>query len=492
MQKTREEIPEEFKWDLSKLFVSDEAWQKDFDSLKSCVDRINELQGKLDHSAENLAEVIKRRDELSRVKDRVRTYASCNSDQDTGNAKYLAMVDKIDTESAKLLAAVSWIEPEVFAMGEEKTAQFCKAPVMAPYLRYIEVLLRDKPHTLSKSEEALIAGAEDALSTASNVYKVLANADLKFPVVKNDKGEDQEITQSNYVTLLMSKNRDLRREVFTSYFKVHEGMRNTLAMCLSGNVKMQVYKAHIRHFKSALCASLHNDNVGQEVYDSLIEAVHESLPAFFEYVTLRRKCLGLEYLDMYDNYVPIVPNFHLEVPYSQGREWVLEALRPLGDEYCAVVKRAFTERWIDVYENKGKQSGAYSGGCYDSPPFILSNYTGTLDSVFTLAHEMGHSMHTHLSKSHQTHLYSEYRIFVAEVASTVNEALLFHYLVNKTTDEKFIAYLLNQKCDDFKSTVFRQTMFAEFEKVPFLLRDVTVTSSAAHPRARRTRRSTHR
>eukprot|EP01106_Pelomyxa_sp_JSP_P000656 TRINITY_DN1098_c0_g1_i1.p1 TRINITY_DN1098_c0_g1~~TRINITY_DN1098_c0_g1_i1.p1 ORF type:complete len:471 (+),score=141.42 TRINITY_DN1098_c0_g1_i1:147-1415(+) len=288
---------------------------------------------------------------------------------------------------------------------------------------------------------------------------------MEFPIIKNEQGVDQQITHGNFIKLLESTDRGVRKRTFEGLYTTYRSLRNTIASCLNGFMKGQCFTATSRKFPSTLASSLHNDNVPVQVYDSLIEAVHQSLPVFYEYVHLRRTCLGLDVLDMYDQYVHLIPDFKLEVSFEQGSEWIREALKPLGPAYMSVVNQALTQRWIDVYENKGKRSGGYSGGCYDSPPYILINFVNTLDSVFVLVHEMGHSMHSYLSNKTQPHIYAEYKIFVAEVASTVNELLLFAYLTRVSTDKKLLAYLLNHRCDDFKGTVFRQTMFAEFEKM---------------------------
>ncbi|KAH3757566.1 oligoendopeptidase F [Pelomyxa schiedti] len=463
--KTRAEIEERWKWDLTPMFPNDEAWEVALLDLKTLLPAINELKGKLAVSVDNLVRVFELDDNLTRAMEKVLTYASLRSDEDTGNSQALAMKEKAESEKSKLCAATAWILPEIMKIPEEKIREFSVSPAMQPYKRALEVILRNKPHILTEDEERLLALADDTLDSSHTIYTLLTCADMKFPTIVNDNGETQQVTHGNFITLMQSQKRAVRKETFTALYTIYEKFRNTVAACLNATVKKDVFQATARHHPSALRASLHSDVVQQEVYDSLIEAMHRSLPAFYEYVHLKKTCLKLDAIDMYDIYVQIVPDFKMEVSFEQSVLWVKEALRPLGPNYCSIVDRAFNERWIDVYENVGKKSGAYSGGCFDSPPYMLLNHQPDLDSAFTLIHEMGHSMHTFLSNSHQTHLYAEYKIFVAEVASTVNELLLFTHLMKTSTDKKLKAYLLNHRCDDFRTTVFRQTMFAEYEKL---------------------------
>ncbi len=461
----RKDIPEEFKWDLNGLFPSEEEWEAAFASVDSLIDPQLTLKGKLAESPDNLAECIRTEDELSRKLDKVYTYAHLKADEDTANTKYMAMQDRVKKKYIDLSAKLAWIKPEILAMDEDKLNAFRDADVMEPYRRALDLIIRDKPHTLNQSEERLLVMAAEPLDTASRTFGLLNNADLKFPKISDADGNEVELTHGNYIRFLESKKREVRKGAFTVMYETYSGLKNTLSSTLSGNINKQIFYSRARNHESALKASLHADNVSQDVYDSLIEAVHRGFPMFFDYVALRKKCLGLDTLDMYDQYVPIVPDFDMEVPYEQACEWVRESVKPLGDEYCEAYAKAFNERWIDVYENRGKRSGAYSSGCYDSNPYILMNYQGNLNSVFTLAHEMGHSLHSYFSAKCQPHIYSQYRIFVAEVASTVNEALLSDYLMKNSDSDQLKAFLLNEKCDSFKGTVYRQTMFAEFEKI---------------------------
>jgi len=463
--KSRNEIPEEMTWDLTPLYTSDDEWEKAFETFKTAENDLLKLKGKLADSAVNLATVLRLSDDVDRELSKLYVYVHLKADEDTADTTYMGMLDRIRARSVQISAALSWIEPELFAVSEKKITVFMKEDVMSPYLWAMELILRKKKHILSEGEEKILRLASEPLSTPSKTFGLLHNADMRFPEIGDEDGTQVELTHGNYVKFLENRNREIRKNAFHGMYNTYGKLRNTLASLLDGNIKRHVFNAKVRNFDSALKAALFGDNVDQEVYDNLTSTVHEYLPVFYKYVDLRRKMLNLEQLDMYDLYVPIVPKIKVEVTYEQASQWVTNALRPLGDEYVKIVQQAFTKRWIDVLECRGKRSGAYSSGCYDSFPYILLNYQGTLDHVFTLAHELGHSMHSFLSHQSQPHIYSQYAIFVAEVASTTNESLLHHYLMNTTDDPKLKAYLLNHLCDGFKGTVFRQTMFAEFEKM---------------------------
>jgi len=326
--------------------------------------------------------------------------------------------------------------------------------------------LRDKPHTLSAAEERLLGMASDVLGSAGKIFSTLNDADLTFPVVKDENGKRKPLTHGNYINFLESPDRAVRKKAFTALYQTYKKFRNTFSATLYGDVKTHVYSAKIRNYPSALAASLHDDNIPEAVYNNLIGTVHQHLPKLFKYFGIRAKALGLKELDMYDLHCPLVPDYRMEIPWDQACKWVKEALKPLGEDYCAKLDQAFKKRWIDVLECKGKRSGAYSSGCYDSAPYILMNYTGTLSEVFTLAHELGHSMHSWYSNHTQDYHYADYSIFVAEIASTTNELLLHDYLLkNCAKDRNFKLYLLSHHADQFRGTIYRQTMFAEFEKM---------------------------
>ena len=462
---------DEFKWDLSLIFKTKEDFEKELASVKPMLPALNEFRGKLaDESGESLAKFFELSYAMERKLDRLGTYAGHLYDQDMRDAEARSMKDRVTSVAVEMSSETSWMAPEVMAIPDATLAKIRAAECMRPYVRALEMLLHVKPHTLSESEEKIMSLADDALLCAYKTFGSLSNADMKFPMVKAADGKEEvELTHGNFIQLMRSFDRDVRRGAFEAMYDTYEKVKNTMTSLIDGQVRSQVFNARARHYGSALEASLFADCVPVDVYNSLIDAVHESFPAYYKYVALRKRCLGLEgALDMYDQYVPIVADFNPTVPYEQAQQWVREAVKPLGAAYCKMIEEALTSKWIDVYENRGKRSGAYSGGCYDSAPYVLLNYSGTVSSAFTLAHELGHSMHTQLSKINQPYQYANYKIFVAEVASTVNECLLFEYLMKKARDEhdtKMQAFLLNQKCDDFKATVFRQVMFAEFEKL---------------------------
>ncbi|MCJ8329347.1 MAG: oligoendopeptidase F [Lentisphaeria bacterium] len=463
--KERSEIDDKDKWDLSDLFQNDADWEIAFSGIDEFLAPLQKLKGTLGNSAEILADCIKLDDQLDRELGRIHTYAHLKSDENTADAHYMGMQDRIRSLYSQASAELSWIRPEILSIDESILTGFLETDILLEYKRAIELILRNKAHTLSPPEENLLSLVSEPLSVSSKTFSLLNNADLEFPIVKNDQGEQQRLTHGNYVLFLESKNRDTRQMAFNTMYDTYGKLKNTLAATLDGNVKKNIFYAKARKHESALKASLFADNVEQSVYDGLISAVGNHLDSFYKYVDLRKRCIAVDDLDMYDIYVPIVPEFDLHVPYEQACDWVRESVKPLGEHYLAIIDKAFSDNWIDVYENKGKRSGAYSSGSYDSNPYVLMNYQPNLNSVFTLAHELGHSLHSYLSVQNQAHIYSQYKIFVAEVASTTNEGLLFDYLMKTTDDPKLKAYLLNHKCDEIKGTIFRQTMFAEFEKL---------------------------
>ncbi|MDU7904253.1 MAG: oligoendopeptidase F, partial [Peptostreptococcaceae bacterium] len=333
------------------------------------------------------------------------------------------------------------------------------------YKKHLDEILRDKPHTLTEKEEEILAAASDLSGIAENVYEMFSFADLKFPEIKDEKGETVQITHGNYSSFLKSKDKRVRKDAFDAVYSTYDEYKNTFASTLYGGIKSEIFYAKMRNFKSAIEGSLFQDDISVDVYNNLIDAVDESLDTLNKYVDLRKKYLGIDEMHMYDLYVPITSNFDMKVTYEEAQEIILKALKPLGEEYLSVVKKAFDERWIDVYENEGKQGGAYSWGSYDSSPYILMSYKDDLNSLFTLIHELGHSMHSYYSRSNQEYLYSSYKIFVAEVASTLNELLLVNYLLENSKSKEERMYLLNYYLEQFRTTVYRQTMFAEFEKI---------------------------
>lgn len=461
----RKDVPLEMTWDLESLYSSLDDWEADFAKLDSQLADFISFKGRLGESAAVLCETLKKDDALDRLSEKVYVFSHLRSDEDTGNSENQARLERIESKLSEMEGETAWLEPELVALPEDVFEKYLVAPELAFYKRTLEDVKRTRSHTLSASEERVLGMLSDTLSTPYKTFSLFSNADLKFPVVKDSKGEKKQLTHGNYIKFLEEPDRKVRKAAFSAMYNTYEKYRNTLATTLSGTVKAHAVNAKLRKYPSALGASLDSDNVPQSVFDNLIKTVRNKLPALFRYFELRSKALGLKKLDMFDMYNPLVPESNVEISWDDACKWVLEACEPMGDEYCSVLASAFKSRWIDVLENKGKKSGAYSGGCYDSFPYILMNFNGTLNSVFTLAHELGHSMHSWHSNKHQEFHYADYSIFVAEVASTTNELLLFEYLMKKNTDKAFRNYLMNHLADEIRGTVYRQTMFSEFEKL---------------------------
>ncbi len=459
------ELPVEMTWDLSVIYNDQKIWEEDFAKLDVLLASAASFKGRLGEGPEVLAEAFKASDELDRLAEKLYVFSHLQSDQDTSISANRALVDRVSARFADISGELSWFEPELLALSDEKLKAYLTAPELKFYNRTLTEIMRDKPHTLSDKEERLLGMASDVFSASSNTFSLFNNADLKFPKIKDEEGTEIELTHGNYINFMESADRDIRRNAFETMYDTYNKFRNTLSSTLQGNVKLHTYSAKIRNYPSALEASLHSDNVPVSVYDNLILAVRNNFPPLFKYFKVRGRKMGLDKIDMYDIYNPLVPECKREVTWDQACEWVREALKPLGEDYCAKLDNAFKQRWIDVHECKGKRSGAYSSGCYDSYPYVLLNFTGTLSDVFTLAHELGHSMHSFYSNATQDYHYADYRIFVAEVASTTNELLLHNYLMKHCDDKNFKLYLLNHHADQFRGTIYRQTMFAEFEKM---------------------------
>lgn len=459
---SRAELPEEQTWDLTPLYSSAQAWEKDFKKLKGMVRKFNQYKGKLS-DPQMLYEAFRASDELSLLMDQLFTFASLRSDEDTGNSANRARMDRISATASEIGGETAWFEPELTALPEDQFKQLLKAPVLKFYRRTLKEIGRDRKHTLSEAEERVLELSGEAFQTPEKAFSILNDADLVFPLIKNEAGEEVRLSQGNYISFLESGNREVRRDAFKGIYSVYAGFRNTFAVLMDSEVRNHVVDARMRNYKSALCSSLSEDNIPEKVYRSLISAVHENLAPLHRYFSFRAKKLGLEKLNMYDIICPLVPEAARKIPWEEAREMVQNALQPLGKDYGTVLKRAFEERWIDIPECKGKRSGAYSGGCYGKPPYLLLNHSGTLDSVFTLAHELGHSMHSYYSNSSNEYHYAGYKIFVAEVASTTNEILLQQYLLSRAKSKQEKAYLVNHLVDTFRGTLYRQTMFAEFE-----------------------------
>lgn len=461
----RSKIEEKFKWQIEKMYESKEAVEKDIQQVKELISKTKEYKGKLGDSWENLYEALNVSEKVSQILQNLYVYTHMKQHEDTRINKNQALATKTDMLSTELSMATSYLVPELLSIDDEKLKEFLKNEKLDFYKKHIEDILREKPHTLNEKEEEILAATADLSGIAENVYDMLSFADLEFPEIEDEEANKVKLTQSNYSLFLKSKNPKVRKEAFEATYLVYGKYKNTFASTLYGGIKSEIFYAKIRKYESALQSSLFQDDISVDVYNNLISAIDENLDALNKYINLRKKFLGLNELHMYDLYVPLTDKFDMKITYEEAQEIILKALSPLGDEYLSLIKRAFDERWIDVYENEGKQGGAYSWGSYDSNPYILMNYNDDLNSLFTLIHELGHSMHSYYSKHNQPYLYSSYKIFVAEVASTLNELLLINYLLENSKSKEEKIYLLNYYLEQFRTTVYRQTMFGEFEKL---------------------------
>jgi oligoendopeptidase F len=462
----RSEVAEADTWDLSRLFTSDAAWEAAFAEWERMIDGYARFRGRLADGPDALAECLNFDNAFNRLGDRAQTYASLKESEDTANGTYQAMKGRVLSAASRAAQAASYIRPEILAIPDERMAAFLRATDLAEHRLTLERLLRYKPHTLTASEERLLAMQLEMAQTAQQAFGQLTNADMTFGDIELTPGRRIPLTHASFLTCLESRDRDVRRNAFHQYYAVFAGHAHTLAATLTGSVHRDVYYARARHYPSAREMALFPDRVPVAVYDNLIAAVRARRPAVYRYFQVRRRALGLPDIHHYDTYVPIVGGLQTRRPWGKAVDLVLDALRPLGGEYGSVLAGGLRGRWSDRYENKGKRSGAFSSGCYDSDPYILMNYQDeVLDHVFTLAHEAGHSMHTWFSTHTQPYQYADYAIFVAEVASTFNEQLLTRRLLERAKSDRERAYYLNREIDSVRATVVRQTMFAEFETV---------------------------
>lgn len=461
---SRSEMKVEETWHLEDIFSTDEAWEEEFQQIKALVPDMGKHQGKLTDSAEALLEALKSQDELTERLGKLYTYAHMRYDQDTTDSFYQSFDDRAKTLYTQVASAMSYIVPEILAIEESKLASFIEENKdLQLYKHALEEINQQRPHVLSADKEALLAQATEVTGASSNTFGMLNNADLKFPTIKDEDGNEVEITHGRYIQFLESEDRSVRRNAFEAVYSTYGAFKNTFASTLSGAVKKDNFYAKMRNYESARQAALSRNNIPESVYDQLVETVNDHLHLLQRYTALRKKVLGLDELHMYDMYTPLIPDAKITVTYEEARKYVQDGLTPLGEEYTGILEEAFENRWVDVYENKGKRSGAYSSGAYGTNPYILMNWQDNINNLFTLAHELGHSVHSYYTRKNQPYVYGDYSIFVAEVASTCNEALLNHYLLKSTDDEQKRLYLLNNYLEGFRGTVFRQTMFAEFE-----------------------------
>ena len=459
----RSQIAEQDKWAIHDIYATDELWEADLQKAKDLIPVISGYAGKLGESAKTLLAFLKLTEEIEVLADALGNYATRRSDEDARVSKYQAMVGSLMSAFVALNAASSFSTPELMAISDETMERFyAECPELERYRRYLNDIRRRRAHVLSPAEEKLLAAAGEMANAPDTIYGMFSNADLTFPDAVDAEGNRHPLSQGTYISYMESSDRVLRRSAFENLYRTYGSYKNTIAAILAAQVKQLQFFADARKYGSAMEASLDVTNVPTEVYTNLIEAVHKNMDKMYRYVALRKKLLGVDELHMYDLYTPLVEGIDKKASIDEAKQTVYDALAPLGDGYRKILKEGFDNRWIDVYENAGKRSGAYSAGA-KVHPFVLLNYTGTLDSQFTLAHEMGHALHSYLSNRHQNPLDSEYVIFVAEVASTCNEALLMEYLLGRTTDRKERAYLINHFLEQFRTTLYRQTMFAEFE-----------------------------
>lgn len=461
---SRSEIKVEDTWKLEDIFASDDAWEKEFEEVKALIPQMEKFKGKLGESAQTLYDALQEQDELTMRVSKLYTYAHMRYDQDTTNSFYQGLNDRIKTLYTQIASALSYVTPEILSIEESKIKQYmAEHKELKLYAHALDEITRERPHILSESEEALLAQASEVLGSSSNTFGMLNNADLEFPSIKDENGEEVEITHGRYIRFLESSDRRVREEAFKAVYETYGKFKNTFASTLSGTVKKDNFSARVRHYNSARHSALSTNNIPEEVYDNLVKTVNDNLHLLHRYIDLRKKVLGIEELHMYDLYTPLVKDVKMEVTYEEAKDYILKGLKPLGEDYRNVLKEGFENRWVDVHENKGKRSGAYSSGTYGTNPYILMNWQDNVNNLFTLAHEFGHSVHSYYTRKTQPYPYGDYSIFVAEVASTCNEALLNDYLLKTIDDEKQRLYLLNHYLEGFRGTVFRQTMFAEFE-----------------------------
>lgn len=479
---TREEADARYKWAIEDLYKDDEDCKRDYELLKSRIPELTKFRGRLGESAEVLLSMQKLSDELNQLLEKVYVYANQRLHENTDNSTYQNLASQAQGLLVELSESLSFVEPELMELPDGIIETFLdENEELLVYRQYFENIIRQKKHVLPTEQEQLLAAMGEVAESPKDIFSMFNNADIRFPEITGEDGHPVQVTHGRYMSLMQSRNRQVRKDAFEAMYGVYGDWRNTLAAMYRANVKQEAFLAKAHKYTSDLEAALDGSHIPVKVYDQLIEAVHESMPLMYRYMKLRKKLLGVEELHMYDLYVPVIEQDHSEIPFEQAKKTVLEGLAPMGEEYLHLLREGFDHGWIDVYENQGKRTGAYSWGAYGTHPYVLLNYQGTLHDVFTLAHEMGHALHSWYSDEHQPYIYAGYRIFVAEVASTCNEALLIHYLMEqskKAGDRKKTMYLMNYFLEQFRTTLFRQTMFAEFEKITHGLQEQGETLTA--------------
>ncbi len=460
----RADLRPEDTWAVETIFPDPVAWEAAYAEAKAMVPRLTAYRGTIAQGARQLLDCLRTRDELGRLADRLFVYAHLRRDEDTTNATFQALADRAASLSVEVGAAQAFIDPELLELSDETLARYYREePALELYRHAIDQVVRLRPHTRSAEVEELLAQSREVGRAPGEIYTMFNDADLKFPAIRDEQGNEIEVTHGRFLRLMESQDRRVRRDTFDALYSTYAKFRNTTATTLAAAVRRNVFYARAHRYSSALEAALFPNQIPTAVYHQLIETVRRGLPLLHRYMALRRRVLGLDAVHMYDIYVPLVPEVDRDIPWGEATATVVAAFRPLGERYTGLVAEGLRNRWVDVYENEGKASGAYSWGAYDTQPFILMNYQNNWNSVFTLAHELGHSLHSYLTRSTQPYIYGDYTTFLAEIASTLNEALLVEHLLTTTTDPKLRAFVINHQLEAFRGTLFRQTMFAEFE-----------------------------
>ncbi len=463
--KIREEVPEKYKWNVKKMYLDEKAWESDFIKAKEIAPKLLDYKGKL-KDPNMLLGYLESYVKVSNLVEDLYVYAHLKSDENTANTKYQVLLDRIRAYLTEVNSINSFFVPEILTLSEEDINKAIdKLEPLKLYEKYLKDILEQKPHILSEEGEKLLASAENSLSAPGNIFNMLTNADMTFPVIQDENNYSIELTEGNYSVFIRSKNRRVRQEAFNSLFGTYKKYKNTLATTYTSSHKSFIFKSKARKYNSSLESSLKPNKIPLEVYHNVVDTINNNLKSLHRYVSLKKKLLKLDEIHMYDLYVPNIETPKFDIPYEEGVKICIEALEPMGEEYLNIFKEGIKDRWIDVYENKGKRGGAYSSGSYNSMPYVLLNYNNQINDVSTLAHEMGHSIHSYYSKKNQPYIYADYVLFCAEVASITNECILMDYLIKKEEDKIKKLYLINEQLESIRTTVFRQTMFAEFELI---------------------------
>lgn len=463
---TREEVPTELTWKLEDIFTTDADWEEAFKEISDLGKQAANYKGTIKNGAEALLNVLRFRDDVYLKLGRLYAYAHMRNDQDTTNAIYQAMDSRAKTLYAQISTSLSFLTPEILSLDEAVIKSYLKEnEELQLYTQELEEINKERPHILPSEQEEILSQMSEVTSAPSNTFSMLNNADLEFPIIHDENGEETQLTHGNYVHFLESHDRSVREAAFHAMYSTYGNFKNTFAATLSGNVKAHNVSARIRKYDSARQAAMSANSIPEKVYDQLIDTIHKYLPLIHRYISLRKKILGVDELHMWDVYTPLVPESKIDMTYEEAKKHMLNALSVMGDEYVGIIKQALEDQWVDVVESKGKRSGAYSSGSYGTNPYILLNWQNNLDNLFTLVHEFGHSVHSYFTRNNQPFVYGDYSIFVAEVASTCNEELLNDYLLKTIDDPKTRIYILNHWLEGFRGTIVRQTMFAEFEHI---------------------------